>query len=146
MTLEEIKQCIPHREPFLFLDAVSELEPGRRIVATKRFGPDEGFFAGHFPGNPVVPGVVLVEALAQAGAVLVCVSESDALAGGEPALVALEGVRFRRPVRPGEEVELVVELTRRRSRLWKMQGVAYVGDERAVEAEITATLFAGGGA
>jgi beta-hydroxyacyl-ACP dehydratase FabZ len=141
MDLEQIKQFIPHREPFLFLDGVLEIEEGARILAVKRFGPEEGFFKGHFPGNPVVPGVIVIESLAQAGAVLVYASSPEGLRGRQPALVGLENVRFRKPVLPLDEVKLRVEILRKRPQMWKMKGEAFVGDTRVAEAEMMASLF-----
>jgi len=141
MDLEQIKQFIPHREPFLFLDGVVEIEAGTRILAVKRFGPEDGFFKGHFPGNPIVPGVIVIESLAQAGAVLVYASYPGELRGKQPALVGLENVRFRKPVLPQDEVKLYVEILKKRSQMWKMKGEAFVGDTKVAEAEILASLF-----
>ena len=107
-----IEEIIPHRDPFLFLDEVTELEPGRRVVARKLVRPDEWFFPGHFPGRPIMPGVIMVEALAQAGAVAVLSLEENR---GKLALFAgIDDVRFKRIVRPGEvlTLECVVETVR----------------------------------
>src|ERR671922_481976 len=107
---EQIEAIIPHRDPFLFLDEVLELEPGRRVVARKEVRPDEWYFAGHFPGRPIMPGVIMVEALAQAGAVAVLSVEENR---GKLALFAgIDGVRFKRLVEPGDELELTCELER----------------------------------
>jgi 3-hydroxyacyl-[acyl-carrier-protein] dehydratase len=141
MDREEIKKLIPHREPFLFVDSVLEMEPGTRIVASKRFEPDEGFFKGHFPGVPIVPGVIIIESLAQAGAILLYASQPEELKGKQPALVGLENVRFRRPVLPANEVRLQVQILKKRTQMWRMKGEAFVGETKVSEAEILASLF-----
>lgn len=141
MDREEIKRLIPHREPFLFVDSVLEMEPGTRIVASKRFEPDEDFFKGHFPGVPIVPGVIIIESLAQAGAILLYASQPEELKGKQPALVGLENVRFRRPVLPANEVKLQVQILKKRTQLWRMKGEAFIGETKVSEAEILASLF-----
>lgn len=141
MGIEQINRLIPHREPFLFVDRVIEMEAGVRILAAKKFGPDEYFFKGHFPGHPVVPGVIIVESLAQTGAILVYASQLDELEGRQPALVGLDNVKFRKPVLPSDEVELHVQILRKRSQMWRMQGEAFVGEDKVAEAEILASLF-----
>lgn len=136
---EEIKRFLPHREPFLFIDGVLEMEPGERIVAVKRFRLEEEFFRGHFPGNPVVPGVIIVEALAQAGGILAYATDRGVKK--MPALVGLENVKFRKPVLPDTEVKLNVQILKRRAQMWKMKGEAFVEGIKAAEAEILASLF-----
>ncbi len=141
MNREEIEKFIPHRKPFLFVDRVLEIELGTRILALKRFGPDEGFFRGHFPGNPIVPGVIIIESLAQAGAILVYASHQEELKGKQPALVGLENVRFRKPVLPSDEVKLHVQILKKRTQMWRMKGEAFIGETKVSEAEILASLF-----
>jgi 3-hydroxyacyl-[acyl-carrier-protein] dehydratase len=141
MDREEIKKLIPHREPFLFVDNVLEMEPGTRIVASKRFEPDEDFFKGHFPGVPIVPGVIIIESLAQTGAILLYASQPEELKGKQPALVGLENVRFRKPVLPANQVKLQVEILKKRTQMWRMKGEAFIGETKVSEAEILASLF-----
>jgi 3-hydroxyacyl-[acyl-carrier-protein] dehydratase len=139
MTGEEVKRFLPHREPFLFIDGVVEIESGVRILAVKRFRPEEEFFKGHFPGNPIVPGVIIIEALAQAGGILAY--STDPEVKKIPALVGLENVKFRKPVLPGMEVNLDVQILKRRAQMWKMKGEAFVGGLKVAEAEILASLL-----
>ncbi len=141
--VDEIKELIPHREPFLFVDSVLEIEKGRKIAAEKLFSPEEFFFRGHFPGNPIVPGVIVTEALAQAGGVLFNYSFGEELKeeGFDNAyLMGLDRCRFRAPVVPGDRVILEVELVRRRSRIIFFSGKASVDGKQVAEAEITACL------
>ena len=141
--VDEIKELIPHREPFLFVDSVLEIEKGRKIAAEKLFSPEEFFFRGHFPGNPIVPGVIVTEALAQAGGVLFNYSFRDELKkeGFENAyLKSLDRCRFRAPVVPGDKVVLEVELVRRRSRIIFFSAKASVDGKKVAEAEISAYL------
>jgi 3-hydroxyacyl-[acyl-carrier-protein] dehydratase len=132
---EEIEKIIPHRDPFLFLDEVLELEPGVRVVARKRVRPDEWFFPGHFPQRPVFPGVILVEALAQAGAVAALAEERNR---GRLALFAgIDDVRFKRVVEPGDELTLTCELEAVRGPVGRGRAQARVGDELAARGTLT---------
>ena len=144
MDREYIKSLIPHREPFLFVDRVVEIEKGSRIVAERTFGPEEEFFKGHFPGNPIVPGVLIVEAMAQAGGVLVHDSfkeelDREGLTGAY--LAGLEGVRFRSVVKPGDLIRMEVSIDRKRSRIIRFKAEAFVEDSKAAEADIIVSLY-----
>jgi 3-hydroxyacyl-[acyl-carrier-protein] dehydratase len=130
----EIRDLIPHRYPFLLVDGIEELEPGVRAVGIKNVTQNEPFFQGHFPGYPVMPGVLIIEAMAQVGAVGV-------MAGGDHrdklALFAgIDGVRFRRQVVPGDVLRMEVEIERLKGRVGRGRGRARVGDERVCDAEL----------
>ena len=134
-----IMDRLPHRYPFLLVDRVVEVVPRQRIVAVKNVTINEPFFPGHFPGAPVMPAVLLLEALAQAGAVLLLSEIEDR----ETKLIYFTGVdeaRFRRPVVPGDQVRLTMEVIKLRSRTCKMRGTAEVEGELAAEAEIMSAL------
>lgn len=131
----EIQRIIPHRYPFLLIDRVLEMEPGKRIVALKCVTANEQFFQGHFPGYPVMPGVLIVEALAQAGAVLLLAQPEER--GKLPLFAGINDLRFRRQVRPGDQLRLEVEFTRRRGPIGWGRGRATVEGEVAAEGELT---------
>ena len=134
-----VAAILPHRYPFLLVDRVVELDPGRRIVAIKNVTVNEPFFTGHFPTHPIMPGVLLCEALAQAGGILAH-SSSTQEANSEKTLAmltALDRVRFRYQVTPGDQLHLEVESIRRRGLFWKMRGAARVEDKIAAELEFT---------
>lgn len=130
---------LPHRYPFQFIDRVLEFEDGKRIVALKNVTINEPFFRGHFPEQPLMPGVLICEALAQAGALLAHRSADGVQAGSVVVLTGLDAARFRRPVLPGDQLHLEVTLVKRRRPLWKMHGVARVDGHVAAEAELSLT-------
>ncbi|MCY4046700.1 MAG: 3-hydroxyacyl-ACP dehydratase FabZ [Candidatus Dadabacteria bacterium] len=140
---EQIKEFIPHREPFLFLDSVAGMERGVSISALKTFSPDEFFFQGHFPGNPIVPGVVITEALAQAGGVLIGASFAEEIKEqgfSNAYLMGLDSCRFRKPVPPGEQLTLSVSLERKRGRIMVFAGRATADGLKVADASITASF------
>ena len=132
---QEIEEILPHRDPFLLLDEVVELEPGVRVVARKKVRDDEWYLAGHFPGRPIMPGVLIVEAMAQTGAVAVLAGETNR---GKLALFAgIDDVRFKRIVGPGDELELTCELERVRGPVGRGKATATVDGELAARGTLT---------
>ena len=134
MKVNEIMKCIPHRYPFLLVDRVLELELGKRGVGIKNVTINEPFFQGHFPGTPVMPGVLIIEALAQLGAVIVLGMPENK--GKLAFLTGVDNVRFRRQVIPGDQLRLEVEMTRMRGSIGKGKGRALVDGEVAAEGGI----------
>lgn len=140
MDIQQITEALPHRYPFLLVDRVVELEPGARIKAYKNVTANEEFFNGHFPGHPVMPGVLIIEALAQAVALLAIRTENFDLSQKVIYLGGIDGARFRRPVRPGDRLDLEGTVIRRKGPIWKMSVVASVDGQKAAEAELIATV------
>jgi 3-hydroxyacyl-[acyl-carrier-protein] dehydratase len=138
--IAEILRRIPHRYPFLLVDRAERYRKNGSIVGIKNVTMNEPFFIGHFPGNPVMPGVLIVESLAQAGAVLMSKSLDADIEGKTIFFMTLDNCRFRHPVRPGDVLRLEVEVLKARSRLFKFQGKAMVGDKVAAEAEWAAMV------
>jgi 3-hydroxyacyl-[acyl-carrier-protein] dehydratase len=131
---EEIKSVIPHRPPFLLIDGILECAPGKRAVGIKTVWQGEPFFQGHFPSRPVMPGVLIIEALAQTGAFALLSTEENK---GKIALFAgIDGARFRRQVLPGDELRLEVEIGKMRGPVGRGEAKAYVGGELAAEATL----------
>jgi 3-hydroxyacyl-[acyl-carrier-protein] dehydratase len=134
-----IEAILPHRAPFLMIDHV-ELLDGDRIVARKTVAADEPFFQGHFPGHPIMPGVLIIEALAQTGAVLAARHTSFDPNRQIMVLMAIDKAKFRKPVRPGDILKLEVVPLRKGTAVWKMRGEAKVGDSLVAEAEFLAGI------
>jgi 3-hydroxyacyl-[acyl-carrier-protein] dehydratase len=143
MDIHKILKQLPHRFPFLLVDRVLELEKGKRIKALKNVTINEPFFVGHFPHRPVMPGVLMLEALAQAAALL-AFDALDTSPTNEMVyyFAGIDGARFKRPVEPGDQLTLEVELLRMKAGIFKFKGAAKVGDELAAEAELTCAMRA----
>lgn len=141
MDINEILEYLPHRYPFLLVDRVLEIEEGVRILALKNVTINEPFFPGHFPNRPVMPGVLILEALAQAAAVL-----SFKTMGHKPDpdsavyFAGIDNARFKRPVLPGDQLLLDVSISRKMRNIWKYKATARVGEELAAEAELMCAL------
>jgi 3-hydroxyacyl-[acyl-carrier-protein] dehydratase len=140
MDLAGVMAALPHRYPMLLVDRVESLELDKSIVAIKAVTINEGFFEGHFPGRPIMPGVLIVEALAQAAGVLAVHSLGLAGSGKLVYFMAIEGAKFRAPVEPGVLLRLEVEFVQKRTTVCKFAGRALVGDKLVAEAQFTAMI------
>ncbi|MBF0190612.1 MAG: 3-hydroxyacyl-ACP dehydratase FabZ [Magnetococcales bacterium] len=134
----DILKTLPHRYPFLLVDRVEEVQPGERLVALKNVTFNEPFFNGHFPGHPVMPGVLILEAMAQAGAMLAGRTDPAAVQGRLVYFMAIDKARFRKPVIPGDQLKLELTLLKRRREIWRFQGIARVDGAVVAEAELMA--------
>ena len=137
--IKEILELLPHRYPFIMLDRILEFEPDKSITALKNVTMGEPFFQGHFPGEPVMPGVLILEGMAQAGAVLAYLSTEN-IAGKLVYFAGMDKVRFRRVVRPGDQLIYTVELTRKKGKIIKVQCQAHVDGVLVTEAEQMASF------
>lgn len=134
--IHEILTLLPHRYPFLLIDRVISIKLGESLVALKNVTMNEAYFVGHFPNRPVMPGVLILEAMAQAGGVLAYKSTNTSPADGILYYFAgIDNARFRRVVEPGDQLRLEVKVLRSKRDIWKLEGAAYVGDELACSAE-----------
>ena len=140
--IRAIMECLPHRYPLLLVDRIVELVPGEKITALKNVTINEPFFQGHFPGMPVMPGVLIVEAMAQAGGVLASVSWPEEKEGSLMYFMGIDKVRFRKPVVPGDQLILDIQILRKRRGVMKMAGIASVADKRVAEGELMASFGA----
>jgi 3-hydroxyacyl-[acyl-carrier-protein] dehydratase len=140
LRIAEIMRILPHRYPFLLVDRVIEVEPDKRIVALKNVSINEPFFNGHFPGSPVMPGVLTIESMAQAGAILGLLEKNADLTTTLVYFMGIDEARFRRPIVPGDQMRIVVEVLRRKAVVWKMKGLVYIGSELAAEATLLSSI------
>jgi beta-hydroxyacyl-ACP dehydratase FabZ len=139
LDIRQILEILPHRYPFLLVDRIVSIEEGKRVVGFKNVTFNEPFFQGHFPGYPIMPGVLIVEAMAQVGAILMLRGMADR----DDKLVYFAGIdsaKFRRPVIPGDQVRFEVEVLKRRARTARLRGEAYVGDDLAAEAVLLSSM------
>ena len=141
LDIHQIRKFLPHRYPFLLIDKVTSYEPFKYIVAVKSVSVNEPFFLGHFPVKPIMPGVLIIEAMAQAAALLGCVSTTDVNRDGQLYyLVGVDKVRFKRPVEPGDQLVLTVEFEKVRQNLWKFHAQATVAGDFVAAAELLTTV------
>lgn len=134
LDVKQIQEILPHRYPFLLVDRILELEEGRRAVGIKNVTINEPYFQGHFPGHPVMPGVLIIEAMAQVGAVAVL--KLPEFAGKIALFAGIDKARFRRQVLPGDQLRIVAEIIKLRGSIGKAKAMAYVDGELAAEAEL----------
>jgi UDP-3-O-[3-hydroxymyristoyl] N-acetylglucosamine deacetylase/3-hydroxyacyl-[acyl-carrier-protein] dehydratase len=137
--IEDIMKALPHRYPFLLVDRILEIEPKKRIVGLKNVTINEPFFQGHFPGHPIMPGVLIIEAMAQVGGVLL-MGEVEGSESKVVYFMSLDNVKFRRPVKPGDQLIFEIEMTQMRGMVVKMRGIAKVDGEVVCEADMAAMV------
>ncbi len=140
---DDIVKLLPHRYPFLLVDRITEMEPGKRVVGIKNVSCNEPFFQGHFPDNPIMPGVLIIEAMAQVGGVMARLTMPEVLEGEGPDglfFMAIDKVKFRRPVVPGDQLVFELEALRTGSKVWKMGGKAFVDGKLVAEAQLLASI------
>ena len=138
LDVKEIFKRIPHRYPFLLVDRIAEIHGDEKIVGIKNVSINEPFFQGHFPNRPVMPGVLICEAMAQVGAIFARNARGGMAGDKVFVLTGLDKVKFKRPVEPGDQLRLELTCLKRRGTFWKMQGVASVDGKLVVQAEISA--------
>jgi len=138
--IQKIMELLPHRYPFIMIDRIIELAPGKKVVALKNVTINEPFFQGHFPGEPIMPGVLIIEAMGQAGAVLAAESMELEKKGSLIFFMGMDKVKFRKPVVPGDQIIFEIKFLKQRSQAFKMSGIASVDDKRVAQAELMATF------
>ncbi len=141
MDIKEIQKYLPHRYPFLLVDRIIEMEEGKRVVGIKNVTMNEEYFMGHFPGHPIMPGVLIIEAMAQTAGLLALYSMRDEV--DRPSFVYFTGIdkaKFRKPVVPGDQVRFELDVLKRRRSVWRFSGNAFVEDNLVAEAEIQAMV------
>lgn len=140
LSIEKILKSLPHRYPFLLVDKVVLLEPNKKIVAIKNVSFNEPHFLGHFPDHPIMPGVLIIEAMAQAGALMVTSAEDFNAEDKLVYFMSIDGAKFRKPVIPGDVLELHVEAVQNRGNVWKLAATAIVDGVKVSEAELSAMI------
>ena len=138
--IQEIMKLLPHRYPFIMIDRILELAPGEKVVALKNVTINEPFFQGHFPENPIMPGVLIIEAMGQAGAVLAAKSLEQEPHGSLIYFMGMDKVKFRKPVTPGDQLRFEVKFLKQRRNVFRMSGTAYVDKNVVAQAELMATF------
>jgi len=140
---EDIIKILPHRYPFLLVDRITEIELGKRVVGLKNVTIDEPFFQGHFPDKPIMPGVLIIEAMAQVGGILARLSVPGVMEGENRDSIyfmSMDKVKFRKPVIPGDQIRFELQALRTGSKVWKMGGKAFVNGDLVAEAELLAAI------
>jgi len=140
INIEKILKSLPHRYPLLLVDKVISLEPGKKIVAIKNVTFNEPHFLGHFPDHPIMPGVLIVEAMAQAGALMVTCNDDFKADEKLVYFMSIDNAKFRKPVIPGDVLELHVEVIQNRGNVWKLSAIAKVEGSKVAEAELCAMI------
>ncbi|MBW1792275.1 MAG: 3-hydroxyacyl-ACP dehydratase FabZ [Deltaproteobacteria bacterium] len=138
--ISEILKILPHRYPFVLVDRILEIEVGNSIKGLKNVTINEPFFQGHFPSEPVMPGVLIMEGMAQIGAILAYLTEKDKIGNSLVYFAGMDGVRFRKKVVPGDQIIYQLKILKRKSKLFKIEGKAFVDDALAAEAVLLATF------
>jgi beta-hydroxyacyl-ACP dehydratase FabZ len=141
--IKEIMKLLPHRYPFVMIDRILEMTPGEKVVALKNVTINEPFFQGHFPENPIMPGVLIIEAMGQAGAVLAAKSLDQETHGSLIYFMGMDKVKFRKPVTPGDQLIFKLQFLKQRRNVFKMSGTAYVDEKVVAQAELMATFGEG---
>jgi len=139
--IKEILNILPHRYPFVLVDRILEIDPGKRIVGIKNITINEPYFQGHFPGSPILPGVLIVEAMAQTWGICVFALHPEEAENKNLFFSGIDRVRFRRPVIPGDQMRMEMELIKHRGSLWKFKGKATVNGDLVAEAELLASVI-----
>jgi 3-hydroxyacyl-[acyl-carrier-protein] dehydratase len=137
LTINEIMKYLPHRYPFLLVDRIVDLKPGERALGVKNVTINEPFFQGHFPGQPIMPGVLVIEAMAQVAGVMAFRSGME---GKSVYFMSIDNAKFRRPIVPGDQVMMEIKVLKQRGNVWKFSGVATVDGKPVSEAEFTAMV------
>jgi 3-hydroxyacyl-[acyl-carrier-protein] dehydratase len=138
MDIKDIQQLLPHRYPFLMVDRIVQLDTGVKAVGIKNVSINEEFFQGHFPGHPIMPGVLIIEAMAQVAGILAL--QSGAASGKAVYFMSIEKAKFRKPVVPGDQLKMEITILQQRGNVWKFEGNALVGEKIVAESEFTAMV------
>ncbi len=141
LEINKILETLPHRYPFLLVDKILEMEPGKRIVGIKNVTINEPFFQGHFPGFPIMPGVLIIEAMAQTWGILVLGLKPEGVKQKNIFFSGIDKAKFRKPVLPGDQIRLELELIKQRGSFWKFKGNAFVEGSLVCEAELSAMII-----
>jgi 3-hydroxyacyl-[acyl-carrier-protein] dehydratase len=140
LDINEIMKILPHRYPFLMVDRIIEMEHGKRCVGIKNVTINEPFFPGHFPGHPVMPGVLIIEAMAQVAGIMAYLASDDDIRAKVSYFMAIDNARFRKPVLPGDQLRIEITTTMNRRGIWGVAGKAYVDETLVTEADLKATF------